>query len=121
QIHVALSAPLGWSDPRLAAVPLLHLSDGSSSTGIACAEAEAGLLPRRPTVVVGQQHILDPSRVPQGAAALWLQLQELPFAPLGDAATELDVTGGWSKDLVDAYTPRVVVRVARPDPHLPTK
>src|SRR5499433_2318149 len=79
QIHVALSAPLGWNDNRLAAVPLFHLSDGSASTGIACAEAEAGLLPRRPTVVVGQQHVLDPSRVPEGAAALWLQLQEVPF------------------------------------------
>src|SRR5215510_6833369 len=68
QIHVALSAPLGWNDDRLADVPLLHLSDGSASTGIACAEAEAGLLPRRPTVVVGQQHVLDPSRVPEGSS-----------------------------------------------------
>ena len=47
--------------------------------GIACAEAEAGLLPRRPTVVVGQQYLLDSGRVPAGAAALWLQLQEVPF------------------------------------------
>jgi len=121
QIHVALSAPLGWNDDRLAAVPLLHLSDGSASTGIACAEAEAGLLPCRPTVVVGQQHVLDPSRVPEGAAALWLQLQELPFAPLGDAAGELDVTGGWSKDLAEGYARRVLARVARHAPDLPTK
>src|SRR5262249_20321540 len=98
QIHVALSAPLGWDDRRLAAVPLLHLSDGSASIGIACAEAEAGLLPRRPTVVVGQQHVLDPSRAPEGAAALWLQLQELPFAPLGDAAGERRGTGGRGTD-----------------------
>src|SRR5262249_56987245 len=95
QIHVALSAPLGWNDDRLAAVPLLHLSDGSASTGIACAEAEAGLLPRQPTVVVGQQHVLDPSRVPKGAAALWLQLQELPFSPLGDAAGRPAGTRAW--------------------------
>jgi hypothetical protein len=51
---VALSEPLGWRNSRLAEIPLIHLSDGSASTGIACAEAEAGLLPRRPTVVVGQ-------------------------------------------------------------------
>src|SRR5262249_22413678 len=68
QIHVALSEPLGWRDARLAEVPLIHLSDGSASTGIACAEAEAGLLPRRPTVAVGQQYLLDPTRVPAGAA-----------------------------------------------------
>jgi hypothetical protein len=41
QIHVALSAPLSWCDKRLAEIPLIHLSDGSASTGIACAEAEA--------------------------------------------------------------------------------
>jgi phytoene dehydrogenase-like protein len=52
QIHVALSEPLGWRDPRLAEIPLIHLSDGSAGTGTACAEAEAeaeaeaGLLPR---------------------------------------------------------------------------
>jgi phytoene dehydrogenase-like protein len=51
QIHVALSEPLGWRNPRLAEIPLIHLSDGSAGTGIACAEAEAGLLPRHPTVV----------------------------------------------------------------------
>ncbi|MGC9537491.1 phytoene desaturase family protein [Streptomyces sp. UG1] len=121
QIHVALSGPLTWNDSRLAAVPLLHVSDGSPSTAIACAEAEAGLLPRRPTVVVGQQHVLDPSRVPQGAAALWLQLQELPYDPMGDAAGELDVSGGWSKDLTDGYVRRVLARVARHAPDLPDK
>jgi phytoene dehydrogenase-like protein len=94
QMHVALSEPLSWRDSRLAEIPLIHLSDGSAGTGIACAEAEAGLLPRHPTVVVGQQYLLDPVRVPAGAAALWLQLQEVPYAPRGDAAGELDTTQG---------------------------
>ncbi|NGO46394.1 phytoene desaturase family protein [Streptomyces ureilyticus] len=121
QIHVALSSPLAWNDERLATVPLLHLSDGSASTAIACAEADAGLLPRRPTVVVGQQHVLDPGRVPDGGAALWLQLQELPFVPTGDAADELDVSGGWTKDLAEGYARRVIARVARHAPDLPDK
>src|SRR5262249_56778398 len=92
QLHVALSAPLSWKDVRLAETPLIHLSNGSDDTGIACAEAEARLLPRRPTVAVGQQYALDPTRLPAGAAALWLQLQEVPYAPRGDAAGELDTT-----------------------------
>jgi phytoene dehydrogenase-like protein len=113
QIHVALSEPLGWSDSRLEQVPLIHLSDGSSSTGVACAEAEAGLLPRRPTVVVGQQYLLDPGRVPAGAAALWLQLQEVPFDPRGDSAGELDTTHGWTAALAEGYANRVLDRIAR--------
>lgn len=121
QIHVALSAPLGWRDERLARVPLVHVSNGSASTGIACAEAEAGLLPRYPTVVVGQQDVLDPSRVPTGAAALWLQLQEVPYSPVGDAAGELDVPGGWIGRLAERYAHRVLDRIARHAPDLHDK
>lgn len=121
QIHVALSAPLSWHDRRLEQVPLIHLSDGSSSTGIACAEAEAGLLPRRPTVVVGQQFRLDPLRVPPGAGALWIQLQEVPFQPLGDSAGRLDVGSGWSKELAQGYASRVLDRIAVHAPDLHSK
>ncbi|MER6913490.1 NAD(P)/FAD-dependent oxidoreductase [Streptomyces sp. NPDC000594] len=118
QIHVALSGPVPWRDERLATVPLVHLSDGSGSTGIACAEAAAGLLPRRPTVAVGQQHVLDPGRVPAGTAALWLQILELPPVPLGDAADRLDTRDGWTDGLARAYADRVLDRVARHAPGL---
>lgn len=118
QVHVALSGPVPWSDVRLREVPLVHVSDGSGSTGIACAQAEAGLLPARPTVVVGQQHLLDPSRVPSGTAALWLQLQELPFTPTGDAAGSLDTSTGWTDALARDYAGRALDRVAQHAPGL---
>ncbi|WP_245827761.1 phytoene desaturase family protein [Sinomonas mesophila] len=111
QIHVALDSPPAWTDSRLASVPLVHLSDGSGSTGVACAQAEAGLLPARPTVVVGQQCLLDPSRAPEGKATLWLQLQELPFRPAGDAAGELDVSDGWTPELARGFAERVLARI----------
>ncbi len=40
--------PLRWSDCRLDEVPPVHHSDGSGSTGVACARTEAGLLPAKP-------------------------------------------------------------------------
>lgn len=52
---------------------------------------------------------------------LWLQLQELPYQPVGDAAGELDVTGGWTKELTEGYVRRVLTRVARHAPDLPGK
>ncbi|WP_432557761.1 phytoene desaturase family protein [Granulicoccus sp. GXG6511] len=108
QIHVTLDRPLEWSERSLAGAPLVHLSTGSGSTGVACAEASAGLLPRRPTVAVGQQFLLDPERVPAGSGQLWLQLQEVPYAPVGDAAGRLDTRGGWTGELVDGYVDRVL-------------
>jgi len=123
QVHVALSAPMAWSDDRLDSTPLVHVSDGSSSTGIAVAQAEAGLLPTDPTIVVGQQYVLDPSRVPAGAGSLWLQLQELPYSPLGDAAGSgaLDTSKGWDNDLKRGYVDRVISRLAQHAPDLESR
>jgi phytoene dehydrogenase-like protein len=118
QLHLALDRPLSWTDGRLDDVPLVHVSDGAGSTGVACAQAEAGLLPAEPTVVVGQQTLLDPGRAPEGQATLWLQLQELPWSPAGDAAGEIDVTGGWTPEVADAYADRVLARVERYAPGL---
>ncbi|QFY09018.1 NAD(P)-binding protein [Nonomuraea phyllanthi] len=118
QIHLALDERLWWSDAGLDPVPLVHVSNGADSTGIACAQAEAGLLPAAPTVVVGQQTVLDPSRAPEGAGTLWIQLQELPFVPRGDAAGEIDVADGWSEEVVAAYVDRVIDRIAQFAPGL---
>ena len=115
QMHVALSSPLVWQDERLSDVPLIHVSDGSASTGIACAQAEAGLLPERQTIVIGRQYLLDRTRVPVGTASLWLQLQETPYAPIGEAA------GRWTTALADGYSERVLDRIAERAPDLRTK
>ena len=118
QIHLALDRPVSWSDDRLDSIPLVHVTNGSSSTGVACAQAEAGLLPSEPTVVVGQQSVLDPSRVPPGAGSLWLQLQEVPYAPCGDSAGKLTTGNGWSEDLKKGYLDRVIARVGQFAPSL---
>jgi phytoene dehydrogenase-like protein len=73
------------------------------------------------SIFVGQQYVLDPSRVPDGAAALWLQLQEVPYQPRGDAAGELDTEAGWTRELADAFARRVLDRIARCAPDLGDK
>ena len=112
QIHVALKEPLRWRDSRLDRVPIVHLSAGLGSVSLACAQAAAGLLPAEPTVAVGQPAVLDPSRAPTGAGVIWIQLQQVPYAPRGDAGGEIDVgDGSWSDELVAAFTERVLVRL----------
>jgi phytoene dehydrogenase-like protein len=115
QIHLALSEPPRWrGDERLAAAPIVHLSDGLDAVSRACAEARAGLLPAEPTVVCGQPTVLDASRAPQGGAIVWIQLQEVPYEPRGDAGGEIYVgPGGWTQELEDAYADRIVARLAR--------
>ena len=116
QIHVALKAPLRWRDSRLDKVPIVHLSGGVESVALACAQSASGLLPATPTVVVGQPAVVDPSRAPEGAAVMWIQLQQVPYAPSGDAAGQIDVGDhSWTPELERAYTERVLARL---EPHV---
>jgi phytoene dehydrogenase-like protein len=65
--------------------------------------------------------LLDPGRVPQGAAALWPQLQELPYTPRCDSAGELDTRHGWTTALAEGYANRVLDRISGHAPDLRRK
>jgi phytoene dehydrogenase-like protein len=109
QLHFALSEPPRWRDERLASVPLVHVADGLDGVALACAQAAAGRVPERPTIACGQPAVLDPSRAPGGASVLWIQLQEVPDAP----------RGGWTDELVDSFTERIVARLSEHIANLP--
>jgi phytoene dehydrogenase-like protein len=118
QIHFALSEPPRWAgDERLDQTAIVHLTPGLDGVSRAVNEAERGLLPAEATVVVGQPLTMDESRAPDGAGLLWVQLQELPWRVKGDAAGEIDVSGGtWTDDLRERYADRIQARIAK---HIP--
>jgi phytoene dehydrogenase-like protein len=121
QIHLALSEPPRWpgSDPRFSRTAIVHVCDGLNGVSRAVNEAERGLLPADPTVVVGQPVAVDPSRCPQGKWILWLQLQELPSKPSGDAGGELDTgSGEWTESLRERFADRVLRKLERDIPNL---
>ena len=120
QIHFALSEPPRWEgDERLGQTAIVHLTPGLDGVSRAVNEAERGLLPAEATVVVGQPLTMDPSRAPDGAGLLWIQLQELPWQVKGDAAGELDVGAGtWTEELRERYADRIQARLARHIPNL---
>jgi phytoene dehydrogenase-like protein len=120
QIHFALSGPPRWEgDERLAQTAVVHLTPGLDGISRAVNEAERGLLPAEATVVVGQPLTMDPSRAPEGAGLLWIQLQELPWHVKGDAAGVLDAGDGtWTEDLRERYADRIQARLARHVPNL---
>ena len=114
QIHIAMKERPRWrGDERLARTPLVHLSSGLDGVSRAVNEADRGLLPAESTVALGQPTALDPSRGPDGSWILWVQLQELPPVPKGDAAGDLDTSGGWTEELREAYADRIVERIGR--------
>ncbi len=120
QIHMALSEPPRWKgDERLGRTALIHLTPGLDGVSRAVNEAERGLLPAEATVVVGQPTTMDPSRAPEGASILWIQLQELPWHVKGDAAGEIDAgDGSWTPELRERYADRIQARLVRHAPNL---
>ena len=120
QIHFALSEPPRWEgDERLGQTAIVHVTPGLDGVSRAVNAAERGLLPAEATVVVGQPLTMDPSRAPEGAGLLWIQLQELPWQVKGDAAGELDVGDGtWTEQLRERYADRIQARIARHVPNL---
>lgn len=120
-IHLALSEPPRWigATEKLLRTPLFHVTGGLDAVSKAVNEANRGLLPAAPTIAVGQHMALDPSRGPEGRWILWLQMQELPRVPLGDAAGEIEVgEGGWSESLRERYADRVLARLSSLAPNL---
>ena len=119
QIHIAMNELPRWNgDERLARTPLVHLTPGLDGVSRAVNEADRGLLPAEATVVLGQPMTVDPSRAPDGSWVIWVQLQELPPVPKGDAAGELEQLiqagdGTWTEALREAYADRIVERIGR--------
>lgn len=110
QIHYALKAAPRWrAGEELSKVALLHLTPGLNGVSRSANEAERGLLPAEPTVCIGQPTSLDPSRAPDGAAILWLQVPDTPRHIKGDAANELacPADGRWTEALREAFADRI--------------
>ncbi|MAU96128.1 MAG: FAD-dependent oxidoreductase [Fulvimarina sp.] len=109
QMHYALKHPPRWKAGGLDKVALIHLTPGLDGVSKAVNECERGMLPETPTICVGQPHALDPSRCPEGAGILWLQLPETPRILKGDAADTIETPadGRWTEPLREAYADRV--------------
>ncbi|MES2551426.1 MAG: NAD(P)/FAD-dependent oxidoreductase [Pseudomonadota bacterium] len=107
QLHYALDRHPEWLTPGLDDVALIHLADGIDSVSKASNEAERGVLPTTPTICLGQPHRLDPSRVPEGKAILWLQIPDAPRVVKGDAAGEIATDGTWSEATREAFADRI--------------
>ncbi len=119
QIHLALSAPPAWPDERLLKTALIHVTPGLDAVSRAVHEADRGLLPEEATIVVGQPLTVDPSRAPRDKWILWIQLQELPSRPRGDAAGRIDTRDGfWDDILKERYADRIMRRLYRQLPGL---
>ena len=85
RLDVDLDAPAPWLDQRLADAVVVHVSGDLDELAMSQAQVRRGRLPDQPQLILGQQDRADPSRVPPGAAGLWVECH-CPARPVGAPA-----------------------------------
>ncbi|UKA77138.1 phytoene desaturase family protein [Arthrobacter sp. FW306-07-I] len=71
KVDFALSGPIPWANPALAAAPTVHLGGTRAEMSRAEAEVASGGHPRQPFVLACQPSTLDSTRAPSGDHILW--------------------------------------------------
>ncbi len=117
----ALSGPVPWKDPAVAAAGTVHL--GGTLAEIAAGEAEvaAGRLPARPFVLAVQPCVADPSRAPAGRHVLWAYCHVPNGCPADMTAAIEDQVERFApgfRDLILARAAHDPAALQRHDPNL---
>jgi phytoene dehydrogenase-like protein len=92
-IHLAMDGLPDWrAGADLQRFAYVHLAPSLDQMARTYAQAQAGLLPDEPILVVGQPTVFDPSRAPDGQHILWVQVRMAPGTITGDAKGEIHAT-----------------------------
>ena len=92
-IHLALSDLPDWTAGKeLKSFAYVHIAPSMDQMARTYQQAQAGLLPDEPILVVGQPTTADPTRAPDGRHTLWLQVRMAPGTIRGDAKAEIVAT-----------------------------
>ena len=95
KVDWALDGPVPWSAEECRRAAVVHVGDTVTAMSRAAWEASHGLLPARPTLILGQQSLADPSRAPAGKHTLW-GYAHVPAQPSGDGARPR-ARGDWER------------------------
>jgi len=85
KVDWALDGQVPWAAEECRRAGTIHVGDSVTDMSRSVWEASHGLLPAKPTLILGQQSLADPSRAPAGKHTLW-GYAHVPSVPAGDAA-----------------------------------
>ena len=85
-----LDNPIPWVSESARRAGTLHLAESVDALTESSAALARGLVPARPFLIMGQQSMTDPTRMPAGAETVWAYTH-VPRAIRGDAAGVLDL------------------------------
>lgn len=106
RVDLDLDRPAPWADERLRDSVVVHVTGDLDELAMSQAQVRRDRLPAHPQLILGQQDRADPSRVPAGAASLWVECH-CPARPK-------DERPGWE----ERFTERVLDRLEQHAPGL---
>jgi phytoene dehydrogenase-like protein len=95
KVDWALDGPVPWATEECRRAAVVHVGDTVRAMSRSAWEAAHGLLPARPTLILGQPTLADPSRAPAGKHVLW-GYAHVPTRPSGDALRPR-ARGDWAR------------------------
>ena len=116
-LHLALDELPDWrADKKLQDYAYVHIAPDLDYMARSYQQAQAGLLPEKPVLVVGQPTAIDSSRAPKGKHILWVQARMVPAQIKGDAAGKITATD-W-ETVKEKYATRVIELLAEYAPNI---
>jgi phytoene dehydrogenase-like protein len=113
KVDWALDGQVPWAAEECRRAGVVHVGDTVTDMSRSAWEAAHGLLPGRPTLILGQQSRADPSRAPAGKHTLW-GYAHVPPVPTADAGRPR-AKAGWDRStepflermeaLIEAHAP----------------
>jgi phytoene dehydrogenase-like protein len=103
-----LDAPVPWTAEPARRAGTIHVVEDVDALSVSRSQIALGHIPARPFLLVGQQSMTDPTRMPAGTETLWAYTH-LPREIRGDAAGEiaLPFDAGAKQRLADRVEARI--------------
>jgi phytoene dehydrogenase-like protein len=99
RLDLDLDRPAPWADDRLRDSVVVHVTGDLDELAVSQAEVRRDRLPQHPQLILGQQDRADPSRVPAGAAGLWVECH-CPARPV-------DAPSDWAERFTESILDRL--------------
>ena len=111
KVDWALNGPVPWASAPAKAPGTVHVADGLADIVEYSGHLNAGLVPARPLLVMGQMTTSDPTRSPPGTESMWAYAH-VPQRVVGDAG-EQGIVGAWDRSERERFADRMQARLER--------
>ncbi|WP_323368760.1 NAD(P)/FAD-dependent oxidoreductase [Nocardioides sp. dk4132] len=111
KVDWALSGPVPWAVAPPQAPGTVHVADSVAELTETYAQIDAGAVPDKPFLLLGQMTTTDPHRSPPGTESVWAYTH-MPQDVRRDAGED-GITGRWDHDDLERLADRMQARVER--------